>query len=89
MKLIFALLFTICAFSEAAAPARDESRELDLSKFRLTFSDEFDGDKLDTTKWQAPEMPRQGSARWVKSLVTVRDGALHLGIRLTNDPVLR
>ncbi len=62
---------------------------LDLTKFKLTFSDEFDGDKLDTTKWQAPEMPRQGSCRWVKSLATVHDGALHLGIRLTNDPVLR
>jgi hypothetical protein len=63
--------------------------QLDLSTFKLTFSDEFDGDKLDTTKWQAPEMPRQGSCRWVPSLATVRDGALHLGIRLTDDPVLR
>ncbi len=62
---------------------------LDLTKFKLTFSDEFDGNKLDLTKWQAPEMPRQGSCRWVKSLATVHDGALHLGIRLTNDPVLR
>jgi len=32
-------------------------QELDLSIFKLTFSDEFDGDKLDSTKWQAPEMP--------------------------------
>ncbi|MFN0076834.1 MAG: GH39 family glycosyl hydrolase [Prosthecobacter sp.] len=64
-------------------------QELDLNKFKLTFSDEFDGDKLDTTKWQAPEMPRQGSCRWVRSLATVSDGALHLGIRLSDDPVLR
>jgi beta-glucanase (GH16 family) len=64
-------------------------QEIDLTKFKLTFSDEFDGDKLDTTKWQAPEMPRQGSCRWVKSLATVSDGALHLGIRLSDDPVLR
>ena len=54
-------------------------QELDLSTFELTFSDEFEGNKLDTTKWQAPEMPRQGSCRWVASLATVRDGALHLG----------
>lgn len=63
--------------------------EIDLTKFKLKFSDEFDGDQLDTTKWQAPEMPRQGSCRWVKSLATVHDGALHLGINLTDDPVLR
>ena len=38
--------------------------QLDLSTFKLTFSDEFDGDQLDTTKWQAPEMPRQGPPDW-------------------------
>lgn len=85
MKLISALLCFFGALSHAATPSTD----LDLSKFKLTFSDEFDGDQLDETKWQAPEMPRQGSSRWVKSLVSVRDGALHLGIRLTEDPVLR
>ena len=64
-------------------------QEIDLSRFTLTFSDEFDGEQLDPTKWQTPEMPRQGSCRWVKSLATVRDGALHLGIQLSSDPVLR
>ncbi len=73
----------------ALTPSVSHGQELDLSKFKLTFSDEFDGDQLDATKWQAPEMPRQGSSRWVKSLATVRDGALRLGIRLTNDLVLR
>jgi Putative restriction endonuclease len=55
----------------------------------MTFQDEFNGTKLDTTKWEAPEMPRQGSSRWVKSLVRVEKGLLHLGVKLTNDPVLR
>lgn len=36
-------------------------QELDLSKFKLTFSDEFDGDQLDTTKWQAPVAARTAS----------------------------
>ena len=85
MKLVASLLWILGALSNAAEPPQ----QLDLTKFKLTFSDEFDGDQLDATKWQAPEMPRQGSSRWVKSLATVRDGALHLGIRLTEDPVLR
>ncbi len=73
----------------AAMTAKKSERKIDLSKFKLTFDDEFNGDRLDTNKWEAPEMPRQGSCRWVKSLVNVHDGALHLGIRLTQDPVLR
>ena len=67
----------------------DKELEIDLSKFKLTFDDEFNGDHLDTNKWQAPEMSRQKGCRWVKSLVSVGDGALHLGVRLTKDPVLR
>ncbi|CAN5887169.1 hypothetical protein BH11VER1_BH11VER1_06460 [soil metagenome] len=84
------VLFLLTALSSHAAPPdAGEGRQLDLSSFKLTFSDEFEGDQLDTTKWQAPEMPRQGSCRWVKSLATLKDGALHLGIRLSEDPVLR
>jgi beta-glucanase (GH16 family)/N-acetylneuraminic acid mutarotase len=73
----------------AALAVKKSGRRIDLSKFKLTFDDEFNGDQLDTNKWEAPEMPRQGSCRWVKSLVSVHDGALHLGIRLTQDPVYR
>jgi hypothetical protein len=55
----------------ALSPAVAGDQEIDPSKFKRTFSDEFDGDQLDTTKWQAPEMPRQGSCRRVKSLVNL------------------
>ncbi len=34
-------------------------------------------------------MPRQGGSRWTPDQVSVKDGHLRLGIRLTNDPVLR
>ena len=73
----------------AAIAGKKQENKIELSKFKLTFDDEFNGDQLDTNKWEAPEMPRQGSCRWVKSLVTVHDGGLHLGIRLSKDPVLR
>lgn len=91
----FALaIVAINSLSSNAEQTKDVSKgskiqKIDLSQFKLTFSDEFEGNKLDETKWQAPEMPRQGSCSWSKSQVSVRNGALHLGIKLTNDPVLR
>jgi beta-glucanase (GH16 family) len=72
-----------------AANAGGAVSTLDLSQFKLTWQDEFDGDMLDPAKWEAPEMPRQGASRWVRSLVKVEGGALHLGIRKTADPKLR
>jgi beta-glucanase (GH16 family) len=46
----------------------------------LLFSDEFDGDALDTTKWAVcPNWDRQGRSTWDDSLVTVSDGCLRLG----------
>ncbi len=62
---------------------------IDLNSYVLTFQDEFNGNTLDTSKWEAPAMPRQGGSRWNPQLVTVQDGFLRLGIRLTNDPILR
>lgn len=62
---------------------------IDLNTFKLTFQDEFEGNQLDPKKWEAPEMTRQGSSRWVKSLVSVKDGLLHLGIRRTDHPQYR
>jgi beta-glucanase (GH16 family) len=72
-----------------SAQAGASAAKLDLSQFKLTWQDEFNGDKLDPTKWEAPEMTRQGASRWVRSLVTVKDGALHLGILKTDDPQYR
>ena len=75
--------------SSARADAPVKRSKIDYSNLKLVWRDEFDGNTLDTTKWQAPEMPRQGGSRWQSSLVTVKDGMLHLGIRLTDDPVLK
>src|SRR5262249_41190035 len=61
----------------------------DLSHFKRVWQDEFEGDHLEPSRWQAPAMVRQGHSRWVSSLVSVRDGVLRLGIRRTSDPVIR
>lgn len=86
--LIAAVLLGLCVPAVRAetpvAPVR-----LDLSQFKLVWQDEFDGDKLDTTKWQAPHETRQGTSRWDPALITVKDGLLRLGIRKHNDPVIR
>ena len=45
----------------------------------LLFFDEFDGDKLDLTKWECcPNWDRQGRSTWDDGLVSVYDGSLHL-----------
>jgi len=74
--------------SENAAQAT-KAVKLDLKRFKLTWSDEFDGKTLDRSKWDVPVQIRQGSSRWVKDLVSVEDGVLKLGIRKTDDPKLR
>ena len=69
--------------SLAGRPAIPHGRELDMSKFELTWSDEFDGDKLDLTKWDGhyysdgDTIIRRGSY-WNNSLATVSDGSLHI-----------
>lgn len=46
----------------------------------LLFYDEFDGDRLDYSKWDCcPNMDRQGRSTWDENLVSVDGGCLHLG----------
>jgi hypothetical protein len=54
------------------------------SGYKMTFHDEFDGDKLDTTKWGYQygcfDPAQRSQAQYTDSPdnVSVRDGALHL-----------
>ncbi len=90
LKMILGLnVVAVAKVLDAEVPPPTLKSGIDLSKFKMTFHDEFDGNVLDATKWEAPEMPRQGTSRWVKSMVRVENGLLHLGVRLTKDPVLR
>ncbi|CAN5906101.1 hypothetical protein BH11VER1_BH11VER1_07460 [soil metagenome] len=66
-----------------------EISKLNLNAFKLVWQDEFDGDRVDPKKWEVPEMVRQGTSRWSKSMVAVRDGKLHLlARRREGDPVI-
>ena len=49
---------------------------VDMSQFELVWNDEFDGDKLDTTKWGYTwwETMRKGGY-WHEDMVSVRNGS--------------
>ena len=63
--------------------------KVDLEGYRIVWRDEFDGDRIDETKWQSPNQQRQGASLWDKRNVSVRDGTAVLKIRRTDDPKWR
>jgi beta-glucanase (GH16 family) len=89
LSVCFAWLLLVTAMSAEPPRKNGPAVRIDLSAYTMTFQDEFNGTSLDTTKWEAPEMPRQGGSRWKAEQVSVKDGNLRLGIKLTDDPVLR
>ncbi len=72
---------------------RDNMKEttmvLENRTYRLTFEDRFEGDALDSSKWElCPEGPRQDiGGKWVDSEVSVHDGNLWLRARIREDGV--
>ncbi len=73
------ILALIAAVSAAFAPANTQVSDADIyvgeNAYRLTFSDEFDGNALDETKWSlCPQMERQGAGGWWDDSMTSLDG---------------
>lgn len=58
-------------------PAIPKGKEVNMDKFELVWSDEFDSDELDKSKWQYPwwELERKGGF-WHEDMVDVKDGNL-------------
>ena len=66
------------ALAKAGAPAAT-AKAAATSTWKLTFSDEFTGSKLDTTKWGVYNgVPKGGTGRWDPSLAWVQAGMLVL-----------
>ncbi|MCR5150350.1 MAG: glycoside hydrolase family 16 protein [Clostridiales bacterium] len=67
-------------------PGFTGSEEVDMNKFVLTWSDEFDGNSVDTTKWRGgwwpatPTSVRKGGY-WNTKMCDVRDGVLHISTK--------
>jgi len=87
MSLNFKLV-TAWLRGEARIPRKPKGQRLDLSKFELTWSDEFDGDRLDRSKWLGyidAEVPvfdegvrRRRGGYWTLDMVRVADGVLRI-----------
>ena len=63
-------------------PPLPAGQKLDLDKFALTWSDEFDGERLDPEKWGGHGFNtgahRRGDAYWALEMGKVCDGKLHI-----------
>ena len=68
-----------------------DTRVINGKTYTLTFKDDFDGDKLDTSKWDYCPNWNRGNlnppGRWDDSMVSVSDGCLHLGVSLDSNGV--
>jgi len=66
----------------AGLPVTPRGPALDLDKFVLTWSDEFEGDGLDTDKWGGHYFDGGAAPRrdgwWCLEMAQVRDGKLHI-----------
>ena len=94
VKIIRALVAVLMVISPAlpqklSLPAIPNGQDLDLdSRFELVWSDEFEGDSLDRTKWGFPwwETERKGGY-WHEDLVSVKDGNLVITTAYYEEPL--
>ncbi len=86
--LAFLTLFSPTAPLVLGLPQLPRGEKLDLSKFTLTWSDEFDGDKVDSTKW-APEwwVTMRKGGYWHEDMVRVEDGDLIISAEYLSEPL--
>ncbi|MBP5233161.1 MAG: family 16 glycosylhydrolase [Planctomycetes bacterium] len=63
--------------------------KVDLTGYEIVWRDEFDGDKVDATKWGSPVQQRQGASTWDPKHVSVKDGNAVFKIVKTADPTYR
>ena len=93
-KVIRALVAVLMVISPAlpqklSLPAIPNGQDLELeSRFELVWEDEFEGDKLDTTKWYYPwwETERKGGF-WHEDMVSVKDGNLIITTAYFDEPL--
>ena len=97
VKILKRILAVFLAVVSTAAPSLclrlrlprvAQGQTLDLSKFTMTWNDEFDGDRLDRTKWGNSwwETVRKGGY-WHEDMVSVEDGDLVIRAEYLDEPL--
>lgn len=91
--LIAIILGIISLFlSNDGRPTIPHGELVDMSKFELTWADEFDGESLDLSKWNGngyangSTVLRRGGY-WNNELATVEDGSLHIATKYFSDGI--
>lgn len=91
--IISVLLGIISLFlSSAGRPTLPHGEQVNMSKFELTWADEFDGDSLDLSKWNGSgyadgaTVLRRGGY-WNNKLATVENGSLHIATKYYPDGI--
>ena len=92
-RLVSALISFLMFFSAAAPhtfglPQKVSGNTLDMSKFVLTWQDEFDGTKLDEEKWGYEWwVTERKGGYWHEDMVSVEDGNLVIRAEYKDEPL--
>lgn len=86
--IVFLSLFSL-SFPQKLGLARKVSdKEIDMSKFDLVWSDEFDADSLDSEKWgYSWWITERKGGYWHEDMVSVRDGNLVISAEYKSEPL--
>lgn len=66
-------------------PREATNREVDMSKFELTFEDDFSSDELDRTKWRSHHVGMRRGGYWAPEQSFIEDGMLHIRTEYRSD----
>lgn len=81
-------LFSLALPEKAGLARKVSDKKLDMEKFDLVWSDEFDGDSLDSEKWgYSWWITERKGGYWHEDLVSVRDGNLVIAAEYKNEPL--
>lgn len=92
-KIVSALISFLMFFSPSAPgwlglPSKSNGNKVDMSKFTMTWNDEFDGDTVDSSKWGSEWwVTMRKGGYWHEDMASVRDDNLVISTRYFDTPL--